>query len=398
MRFVDHDGSRDGCLPGAGQLLITVPAWLPSRTKVIPFKIFWYGGCATRASPDGPRYRQAGGACGQGVEGSNPRKSSNMSKLPPHISPLVTEGADELMARNLPPVRMVVGDVIPAGLLLLAGDPKVGKSLVLQHLALSAALGEPAWGSLPLDGGSALYLALEGGQRSFRSRLDAMLGGKPAPSALRVTYGSNRLGAGLEEQLDAWLDERRDARLTVIDTYSSVAPEARGVNRHQEDYNALAGLASLTNAWPDILVVAVHHTRKAEGDDVMHRISGSQGMTAATDGNAVLARHTAASQCVLSVRPRNAEENELVLQRDNSTLRWSMVGADERAQLSGGRQRILAHMERHPGGCTPKQVADELEMTPANARKYLSEMSKVRQVVRNEHGLYTLLSKAEDAA
>lgn len=40
------------------------------------------------------------------------------------IQPLVTIAAGELMAKDLPPIRMVVGDCLPAGLLLLAGDPK----------------------------------------------------------------------------------------------------------------------------------------------------------------------------------------------------------------------------------------------------------------------------------
>lgn len=77
-----------------------------------------------------------------------------------------------------------------------------------------------------------------------------------------------------------------DARLVVIDTYASVAPETRGVNRHQEDYNALAGLADVARRFPDVLFVLIHHTRKSEGEDVMQRISGSNGMTGATDGNA----------------------------------------------------------------------------------------------------------------
>ena len=311
-----------------------------------------------------------------------------MPKIQTAIPALVTEGADDLVARDLPPVRMVVGNVIPAGLLLLAGDPKAGKSLLMQDLALSVATGEPAWGDLAVEAGDVLYLANEGGQRSFKGRLEAMLAGVPAPARLRIAYKSEPLGERLEFQLETWLNEHPEARLIVIDTYSSVAPESRGVNRHQEDYNALAGLADLANRYPDILLVVIHHTRKAEGEDVMHRISGSQGMTAATDGNAVLSRHTAARQCVLSVRPRNAEESDLVIERDSATLRWQVKGENERAQLSDGRQRILDHLDQNPAGSSPKDVAAALDLSPENARKYLSEMAKARQVTKDARGLY----------
>jgi len=312
-----------------------------------------------------------------------------MKKTHGEVPDLVTEGADELLGKDLPPVTMVVGDVIPAGLLLLAGDPKAGKSLLAQDLALSVASGTPAWGCLPVPQGAVLYLANEGGERSFRARIEKMLGGEPAPSNLRIAYRSEPLGERLEAQLDRWLVANDTARLIVIDTYASVAPETRGVNRHQEDYNALAGLADLANRWPEVLIIVIHHTRKAEGEDVIHRISGSQGMTAATDGNAVLYRHTAARQCVLTVRPRNAEESELVIERGED-LRWTVVGDDERALLSEGRRSILAFIEAEACHVTPAQVAKALSIKPQNARKYLSEMADDRQVVRVRYGVYGL--------
>ncbi|WP_217634895.1 AAA family ATPase [Micromonospora pattaloongensis] len=117
-----------------------------------------------------------------------------MSKVQTAIPALETEGANELLARDLPPVRMVVGDIIPAGLLLLAGDPKAGKSLLMQHLALCIALGAPAWGSLPVEAGDMLYLTNEGGQRSFKARLEAMLTDAQPPERRRPLFLAGRAG------------------------------------------------------------------------------------------------------------------------------------------------------------------------------------------------------------
>lgn len=288
------------------------------------------------------------------------------------IPSLDTICADDLVAKDMPPIRMVVGNHIPAGLLLLAGDPKAGKSLLMQDLSLSIARGEPAWGSLPVDEGDVLYLANEGGLRSFRERLLRMVEGdrNAVLSRFHIATSTEPLGERLEIQLEWWLSQANDPRLVVVDTYSSVAPDARGINRHQEDYNALSGLADLASRYPDTLLAVVHHTRKAESEDVMHRISGSQGMTAATDGNAVLSRHTAARQCLLSIRPRNAEESDLTLERNPNTLRWSVIGQDERARLSEGRQRILEWLEENSTGGTPKEIADSLHIPYDSVRQF----------------------------
>lgn len=314
------------------------------------------------------------------------------------IQPFALVGADELVRKDLPPIRMVVGDCLPAGLVLLAGDPKAGKSLLMQHLALCIALGEPAWGSLDVEEGDVLYIANEGGERSFRERLVRMLCGREAPQRMFITTSNEPLGERLEFQLDMWLTGAASPRLVVIDTYSSVAPETRGVNRHQEDYNALAALADLATRFPDTLFVVVHHTRKAEGEDVMHRISGSQGMTAATDGNAVLSRHTAARRCVLSIRPRNAEECDLVLERDPETLAWTVVGEDETAQLSDSRQRILRWLGEQSDSAGPKEIAAGTGLDYDAVRQLLRQMRQDHQLVSHERGRYELPGASPEEA
>ena len=308
---------------------------------------------------------------------------------------------------KLPPMRMVVGKYIPAGLLLLAGDPKVGKSLLMQDLALSVATGTPAWGCLDVEQGDVLYFANEGGQQSFRDRLVKMLNLDIealdddevqeldiVPERMCITKSDEPLGERLEVQIGWWLVEQADPRLVVIDTYSSVAPLGGGGNRHQDDYNSLAGLADLATRWPNTLFAVVHHTRKAEGDDIMHRISGSNGMGAATDGMAVLTRHTASQQCLLSIRPRNAEESELVMER-GPDLRWQVCDDSERGRLSEGRQAILEWLDANPEGGSPKDIAMALNLEQVNVRQYLSQMAEARQVKKPRRGWYQAPSAPE---
>ncbi|MGY1786670.1 AAA family ATPase [Geodermatophilus sp. SYSU D00698] len=303
------------------------------------------------------------------------------------------ETAADLMAADLPPVDMVVGEIIPAGLFLVAGDPKVGKSMLLQDLAVSITQGLPAWGHYPVEPGDVLYLGLEGGRRSFRDRMISMHEGRQPSSGLTIAYSSPPLGGGLEEKTERWLRRADDPRMVVIDTYTAVAPETRGVNRHREEYATLAPLAQLATQWPKTLFVAVHHTRKGDGgEDVMQKISGSQGMTAVTDGNAVLSRHVAAGQGLLSIRPRNAEESEFVVQRDPETLRWSVIGTDERSQLSESRQLVLAWLDAHPEGGGPKTIAEATGLTDDAVRQLLMQMKRQMQVASPRRGHYVAVA------
>jgi len=314
---------------------------------------------------------------------------SKSSSSPRAIPPLGIITATDLVARELPPVRMVVGNIIPAGLLLLAGDPKVGKSLLCQDLAISIARGGEAWGAFDVQQGQVLYLANEGGERSFRERLIRMLDGEDAPADLHIARSTELLGGHLESQLAWWLAQGSNPRLIVVDTFASVAPDQRGVNRHTEEYKSLMGLSELASSYPDVLIILVHHTNKSnEFGDVMHRISGSNGLTAATDGNAVLSRQPTANQATLTIRPRNAAESELQLQRDPSRLTWTIVEQDERAMLSRSRQRILDYLETTQREAGPKEIAEGTGLSYAAVRQQLLKMREDGQIRSRNRGQY----------
>ena len=51
----------------------------------------------------------------------------------------------ELMDMQLPPIKFTVADILPSGLTVFAGAPKVGKSLFILKLCLAVANGESFW-------------------------------------------------------------------------------------------------------------------------------------------------------------------------------------------------------------------------------------------------------------
>lgn len=92
--------------------------------------------------------------------------------------------AAELMAEELPPVRWVVPGLLPEGVTLLAGKPKLGKSWLALGLGMAVASGGVALGTKQVECGDVLYLALEDNPRRLQGRLGKMLAGGEAPKGL----------------------------------------------------------------------------------------------------------------------------------------------------------------------------------------------------------------------
>ena len=128
---------------------------------------------------------------------------------------LQTIDADTLQSTAYEPVSFVVDDLLPQGLHLLAGAPKIGKSWLALWLCLCAAQGKPLWtfATRPCE---VLYLCLEDSFQRIQSRLFDLT--EDAPPTLHFAVMSQQLHNGLVEQIEQFLKEHPQTRLIVIDT------------------------------------------------------------------------------------------------------------------------------------------------------------------------------------
>ena len=77
-----------------------------------------------------------------------------------NVKRLAVIDGETLMDARLPKRTFCVETLLPEGISMLGGAPKVGKSWMVLLLALQVAKGEPLW-NLPTKQGTVLYLALE---------------------------------------------------------------------------------------------------------------------------------------------------------------------------------------------------------------------------------------------
>lgn len=304
-----------------------------------------------------------------------------------------TSTLSDLMKEDIPPMRWAAKGLLPEGICLLVGAPKIGKSWFALQLGLAITSGKPIWeGRQPEKKGHVLYLALEDGKRRLKKR--AQLLGKYWPSSPRFHYrlAWPSLDAGGVEELDAWLQYHPKTRLVIIDTLARVRAKTNSSSSaYTQDYGVGIALKPIIDKHP-VCILLVHHTRKEPArEDVLDSISGTNGLVGGADTALILSRKRGAAEAGLSVIGRDIEvEPQLAMKFDLDDGAWKPTGevGPRKKPVSPERQRILSFL-RANGQCGPKKLAKGIGVESGNVRVLLMKMLESGQVARSPGGLYT---------
>ena len=248
---------------------------------------------------------------------------------------LNTIDADTLQTISYEPITFLVNDLLPQGLHLLAGAPKIGKSWLALWLCLQVARGESLW-NFPTHSCEVLYLCLEDSFQRIQSRLFDLT--EDAPPTLHFAVMAEQLHSGLIEQIEQFLKEHPATGL--IDTLQRIRTMSNDANPYANDYRDIGVLKALADRHR-IAVLLIHHLRKLGDDDPMNMISGTTGLSGATDSNFVLRKskrreNTATLYCT----GRDIAYRELSLEFSGETHTWNLL-ADDCEQADGSHGRIL---------------------------------------------------------
>ena len=306
-----------------------------------------------------------------------------MTMVPgPIVSSRTEWNAAELLNTTFPDLKWAVPGLVPEGLSLLVGAPKVGKSYLALNLAVAVARGEKALGEIDCDSGDTLYLALEDSPRRLRTRLEDVLGTGPVPSRLTVITAEEWRGI---DQVKVWLRHHPEARLVVIDILARVRDDQPEGNAYRNDYKALLPYLELARKY-QVAIVVLHHDRKMKAEDWLEGVSGTNGLTGAADTILMLQRRRGADKGRLFITGRDVEEDERAAAFDPPNGGWSLLpGSVLEYNLTPERQLILQAVRDEPG-LTPTQIAERTGISQATV-KHL-----VRKMVNTVNGVNGLLT------
>jgi hypothetical protein len=244
---------------------------------------------------------------------------------PQNAKTLSTLDGNTLMAQKFELLRFSVEKILPHGLFILAGSPKIGKSWLSLDLCQAVATGGRLW-DFQAEHGDVLYLALEDNYNRLQNRLKQIEAEKLDISRLHMATASFGLQDGLLEQIHNFVAANPGTNLVAIDTLEHIRNGEQTSNLYACDYRDMNRLREITGKHP-LTLMLIHHTRKMYDPDPLNTISGSTGLIGAVDGVFVLEKVKRTSdKAKLTIANRDTEGFCFDLRFDSETCRWEFVG------------------------------------------------------------------------
>ena len=323
--------------------------------------------------------------------------TAGVSGKVPSSGALVVKQVAALMSEQEPSPPWAIPGLLPEGVTLLAGKPKMGKSWLALSMAISIAQGENALGALPTNQGTVLYLGLEDNQQRIYARAGKLV--QEIPPALFWSGSCAALTMGGLTDLEGWIASATQPRLLVIDTFARVRAQ-NGMSSgsvYADDYAAITPLKTLAEQY-HLSILLIHHLRKSGASDPMDEISGSTGLTGATDCNMVLQRERGQKKASLHITGRDVEDQVLKLSFDDATGRWSLKSApEEEKPLSPVREAIIALLTQKEQPLSPADIAEALGMEQNVVRQKLFLLKKADLIRSCGRGFYQLASNMDNS-
>jgi predicted transcriptional regulator len=304
----------------------------------------------------------------------------------PTQPPLQLLTAHDILTTDWPEPVWAIPNLLPVGLTILAGRPKVGKSWLALQIALAVASGGYALGE-PVEKGPVLYLALEDPPRRLEERMtkQGWTGDLPAEfmplDKFQRQIADLRDGGG--ERLARQI-ELKGYRLVVIDTLS------RSVYGDQNDVAemtlALTPIQEMAHSL-NCAVLLVDHHRKTRGADLdaITDILGSTAKGAMADTAWGLYRESGKVNAKLVIIGRDVEEQILALSWDGELGCWHCEGDAHELELTERRQEILDVVEEL-GRVGVVDIADAVDRNKGNVCKDLADLVNHGFVVKTGKG------------
>ena len=277
---------------------------------------------------------------------------------------------DDLCQATFPPTDWIIQGLLPAGLTLLAGKLRTGKSHLARQLAFSVATGQSALDKFPTARATVLYLGLDDIPRRMVEHSQQQLQTCPPPHSFYWQNSWPLLASGGLDALETWLQQYPTTRLVVIDSFSHLHPPT-----HQSsNATVLASLKRIAASY-HLSILLTYQIRQSNPHDPLSALAGNPAFASIPDSILLLhpdyAKHTAS----IHFSGYDLETRTLTLAFDPNDSRWTLShNSFFGYTLTPPRIDILdtLHAADHP--LSPSEIAVALNREPARISRLLYTM------------------------
>lgn len=287
-------------------------------------------------------------------KGTDQRQQDQDKKEPetaavPELKPIT---ADELLQKEIAPLRFIVDGIMPAGLGFLAAPPKYYKSFLALQICIAVSQGQEVLGRKTYKT-ECLYFDLESGNRRPQNRLKSMwieqLSGVSfvtQEQMPKVNHAMITLATGFDLMLENYLDNNKNIGLVIIDVFKKIrTPQQKNQTLYDHDYHDIERLQGIAAKYNVCILMLHHSTKLKDAADPFNNMSGSTGLLGAADFAWIIDKDTRnAKQATLYTTGRDIEAEELAVEFDKMALQWRYVGTAEEVEA----QKALDHYDKSP--------------------------------------------------
>lgn len=291
--------------------------------------------------------------------------------------------SQELLDKEFTDPAWIVDKLLPEGMLLLAGKPKIGKSWLALQIAASVSMGVDFLHHFPTTRSKVLFLALEDTERRLRKRYD-MIKGFGSENLIFYTDWARGL-PGLKA-VEERLKQFPETKLIVIDTLARFLPDI-DFNSYSETYPVVSSIKHLSDKY-GVNILASHHTRKSASDDFLDTVTGSNAFTGATDATMILTRGRGEADGFIVATGRDMEDVDIALRlvKDEG---WQYLGGGKEHRLSESKREIIEALTEATEPITPKDVSSIVKGDHGNIKMIMYRMEREGLIRKTGYGKYT---------
>jgi len=303
--------------------------------------------------------------------------------------------AKSLLENFYPEPIYLINNILPIGLTILAGRPKIGKSFMALQMAIAVGTGSEFLGEYANEG-SVAYIAFEDNDGRLSRRLKNTATKDNPPDIDFYPYDSART------EFDNLNNKGFDKLEEITGNYDMVVIDtlAQCIHVDYNDNNAITkALAPIHQLALDseTAIIFIDHLRK-RGLKGVHSIDEVRGGTAKVAvADTIWSLFEEGKQRFLEITGRDVEERTIQLDFDREACSWELSGEVAKDYLSHQKEQILEFLQENKE-VTNLEIAVALGKDKANIYRTLSSLIADRLIERKKVGneyIYFIEGKKE---